>query len=110
MNTCSAAGVTNHDLGTNCPVTRVSVVPLCVTVSVTLATPSFVPVYICTTLYSVHVFAVHTAVNVVPFNGILSSHVHSTNVYHVLLVTALLSFNAPYVIVTGATYVHPLVL
>ena len=55
-------------------------------------------------------FGVHTAVNVVQLNGILSSHVHSTNVYPVLVVSALLSFNAPYVIVLGATYVHPLVL
>ena len=100
----------NHDLGANCAVTRVSVVPLCVAVTISLATPSFVPVYTCSTQYVVHVFALHTAVNVVPFNGILTSHVHSTNVYPVLVVTAHVSFNAPYVIVLGATYVHPLVL
>ena len=44
MNTCDSAGVMNPSLGANCPVTVVSVVPLCVTVSVTLATPSSVPV------------------------------------------------------------------
>ena len=49
INTCFSSGVTNHDLGANCAVTRVSVVPLCVAVTVSLATPSFVPVYTCST-------------------------------------------------------------
>ena len=49
INICFASGVTNHDLGANCAVTRVSVVPLCVAVTVSLATPSFVPVYTCST-------------------------------------------------------------
>ena len=44
MNTCLASGVINPSLGTNAHVTYVSVVPLCVTVTVSLGVPSVVHV------------------------------------------------------------------
>ena len=97
----------NPSLGTTCHVTYVSVVPLCSTVTVSLGVPSVVHVQICTTSYFVPVFAIHCAVNVVPLNGILSNHDHSTNVYHVFVGLGVLSFNASYVISVEATGVPP---
>ena len=44
MYTCSSLGVMNPSLGATCHVTDVSVVPLCVTVTVSLPIPSVVHV------------------------------------------------------------------